>query len=327
MVPVDGDPTVAADYAAWDANSCSVAAANTVVTDINKVVDRLRPGLHDLRYVVVVGNDEVIPFGRVPDRSAEANEIEAGADIATRGQANAASSAMADGYVLSDNPYGDVDPTTIGADPLYVPQLAVGRLVETPSDITSTIDSYVGSNGVRTPNASFNAAYDWMLSTGQAVDAATSPRVPAGSATAQLNSTWTRQDAKNGLQLAAHGFVSINAHSNTSQSLSAADFTSGTTTPDVLSTADLPTDLSNGVVFTLGCHAGLNVADTYIANPDAQEQAALLDWSEAVLRNGGVFQGPTGYGIGEKSSLAYSGRLAVAVRRPTRRHARRSVRR
>ena len=44
----------------------------------------------------------------------------------------------------------------------------------------STIDSYTGSNGVRTPNASFNAAYDWMLSTGQAVDAATSPLVPAG---------------------------------------------------------------------------------------------------------------------------------------------------
>ena len=77
----------------------------------------------------------------------------------------------------------------------------------------------------------------------------------------------------------------------------------------MLSTADLPADLSNGVVFTLGCHAGLNVADTYIANPNLHEQAALLDWSEAVLRNGGVFQGPTGYGIGEKSSLAYSGRL------------------
>ena len=162
---------------------------------------------------------------------------------------------------------------------------------------------------MRTPNASFNAAYDWMLSTGQAVDAATSPLVPAGAASSQLNGSWNRQDAKDGMQLAAHGFVSINAHSNSSQSLSAADFASGTTTPDVLSTADLPSDLSNGVVFTLGCHAGLNVADTYVANPNPQEQAALLDWSEAVSRNGGVFQGPTGYGIGEKSSLAYSGRL------------------
>jgi hypothetical protein len=35
VVPVDGDPTVAADYTAWDASPCSVGAANTVVTDIN----------------------------------------------------------------------------------------------------------------------------------------------------------------------------------------------------------------------------------------------------------------------------------------------------
>ena len=229
VIPVDGDPTVAADYGAWDDSPCSVGAANTIVTDINRVVDRLRPGLNDLRYVVVVGNDEAIPFGRVPDRSAEANEIEAGSDIAVRGQANAASAAMAAGYVLSDNPYGDLDPATVGADPVYVPQLAVGRLVETPSDITTTIDSYTHSNGVRTPNASFNAAYDWMLSTGQAVDTATSALVPAGAASSQLNGSWNRQDAKDGMQLAAHGFVSINAHSNSSQSLSAADFASGTT--------------------------------------------------------------------------------------------------
>ena len=69
-----------------------------------------------------------------------------------------------------------------------------------------------------------------------------------------------------------------------------------------------PTGVVDGVIFTLGCHTALNVADTYIANPNAEEQAALLDWSQAVLRNGGVFQGPTGYGIGEKSSLAFSGR-------------------
>ena len=44
VIPVDGDPTVAADYAAWDDSPCSVGAANTIVTDINRVVDRLRPG-------------------------------------------------------------------------------------------------------------------------------------------------------------------------------------------------------------------------------------------------------------------------------------------
>jgi uncharacterized delta-60 repeat protein len=309
VLPIDGDPTVSGDYQAWDASPCSVQAANKIVTDTNKLVDRLRPGLNDLRYVVVVGSDEVVPFGRVADRSVTGNEASAGADAALRGIANAESAALSGGFVLSDNPYGDVNPSTFGATPFYVPQLAVGRLVETPTDITNAIDQYVSSNGVRTPTASFNAAYDWMKGAGQTVDSSLSPRVPAGAASTQFNDTWTRQDAKNGLQTAAHGFVSIDAHSNSSQVLSAADFASKTATPDVLSTADLPADLKNGVMLTLGCHAGLNLSDTYIANPNAGEQAALLDWSEAVLRNGGVFQGPTGYGIGDTQVLAYSGRL------------------
>jgi uncharacterized delta-60 repeat protein len=309
VLPIDGDSTVASDYQAWDNSPCSVKAANQIVADTNKVVDRLRGGLNDLRYVVVIGSDEVVPFGRVPDTSAKANEAGAGSDVVQRGNDNPTSASLSAGYIMSDNPYGDVDPSAFGATPFYVPQLAVGRLVETPTDITTAIDQYVSSGGVRTPTASYNAAYDWMTSTGQAVNSALSPRVPAGSATSQFNNTWTRQDAKNGLQTAAHGFVSINAHSNYSQQLPASEFTSKTATPDVLSTADLPADLQNGVLLTLGCHTGLNVSDTYIANPNSAEQATLLDWSEAVLRNGGVLQAPTGYGIGDTEVLAYSGRL------------------
>ena len=309
VVPIDGDATVRSDYQAWDANPCSVNAANKIVTDVNKLVDSLRTGLNDLRYVVIPGADEIVPFGRVPDRSAMANEASYGGDVAIRGKDNATSSSLSAGFLLSDNPYGDLNPFTFGATPLYVPQLAVGRLVETPADIMAGIDQYIASNGVRTPNASFNAAYDWMKATGQAVGAALDPRVPSGAASSNFSDTWTRQDAKTALQVAAHGFVSINAHSNFSETLPAADFTSETTTPNVLNTGDLPASMSDGVMLTLGCHTGLSVADTLIVNPNAQEQAALLDWSQAVLRNGGVFQGPTGYGIGDTEVLAYSSRL------------------
>ncbi|MEY2452234.1 MAG: hypothetical protein QOD92_1808, partial [Acidimicrobiaceae bacterium] len=309
VLPIEGDSAIAADYQAWDGSPCSVQAANKIVTDTNKMIDRLRVGLNDLRYVVIIGSDEVVPFGRVPDRSAKVNEAGAGGDVITRGAANAESASLSAGYILSDNPYGDVNPSTFGATPLYVPQLAVGRLVETPTDITNAIDQFVTSGGVRTPTASFNAAYDWMKAAGQAVDGVLGPRVPGGSATSQFGDTWTRQDAKNGLQQSAHGFVSINAHSNFSQQLSAADFASRTATPDVLSTADLPANLQNGVMLTLGCHMGLSVSDTYIANPNSAEQAALLDWSQAILRNGGLLQAPTGYGIGDTQVMAYSARL------------------
>ena len=54
---------------------------------------------------------------------------------------------------------------------------------------------------------------------------------------------------------------------------------------------------------------GLNLADTFVANPNPAEQAALHDWSQAILHNKGVLMAPTGYGLGEKTSLAYSARL------------------
>jgi hypothetical protein len=109
--------------------------------------------------------------------------------------------------------------------------------------------------------------------------------------------------------MAAHGFFSIDAHSDPSNVLSAADWSSRNPAPVPLTTADLPADLANGIGLTIGCHAGLNLSDTFVANPNPAEQAALLDWSQAILRNGGVLQAPTGYGLGEKTSLAYSARL------------------
>ena len=284
------------------------------MTEINKTVDDLRVGLRDLRHVVLVGSDDALPFGRVPDRTASFSEADAGLDFALRGTHNATTAALAESFVLSDNPYGDVSPSTLGADPVYLPQLAVGRLVETPADIMSAVDVYMTSHGIRTPTASFNAAYDWMLTAGQQVDAAVGPDVATRTTKldtdllAQAN-RWTKTDAAAGLEVAAHGFFSINAHSDPTQTLSSADWGSKTATPDLLTTSDLPDDLANGIGLTLGCHMGLNLADTFVANPNPAEQAALHDWSQAILHNKGVLMAPTGYGLGEKTSLAYSARL------------------
>ena len=111
----------------------------------------------------------------MPDRTASFSEADAGLDFALRGLHNPTTAALAESFVLSDNPYGDVSPSTLGADPVYLPQLAVGRLVETPADIMSAVDVYKTSHGIRTPTASFNAAYDWMLTAGQTVDARRRP--------------------------------------------------------------------------------------------------------------------------------------------------------
>jgi len=62
--------------------------------------------------------------------------------------------AVAAGYLLSDDPYGDPDPPALLGGYLYVPKLALGRLVETPADITSQVTAYIASNGLANPQTS-----------------------------------------------------------------------------------------------------------------------------------------------------------------------------
>jgi hypothetical protein len=49
--------------------------------------------------------------------------------------------------VLSDDPYATTDPIPYLQKQLFVPQLAVGRLVETQAQITGALDRFVAFGG------------------------------------------------------------------------------------------------------------------------------------------------------------------------------------
>jgi hypothetical protein len=305
VVPVDGDPTTAAAYTTWDASPCDTGLANAVVADINALVDRLRAGLPNLTNIVLVGDDTIIPFGRVEDYTSAFNENEFSED-AFNGIENAESSAALNGYLLSDNPYGDLAPTAYFDSQLYVPQLAVGRLVETPSDIAAQIDSFISANGVTDPASSFVTGYAPFDKGAEQISQILSSDVGAASASSQINETWDRSAAITGLTSAANGYVSLNAHYDIYRALPPSS--DGATNP--LSTADLPASLAGGVDFTIGCHAGLSVPDIYIADPTQAEQAELLDWPQAEMHNGAAsYAGNTGYGLGDTDTIAYSERM------------------
>src|SRR5207248_7211347 len=75
VLPVDGDANVRSAYSAWDANPCSVDAANTVVRSINNVVANYRPKYPNLKYVVLLGTDTALPMWRQQDLTATSPEI------------------------------------------------------------------------------------------------------------------------------------------------------------------------------------------------------------------------------------------------------------
>jgi hypothetical protein len=158
VLPVEGSnsglagyPDVAAAYSAWNADPCVPSLANGVVDQIGALVDGIRtgslPGVSahpQLKNIVLVGADDIVPMARLADTTRSGNEMQYAESFDVTSQYY---SALASSHFLSDDPYGDIDPVTWMDRRLYVPDVAIGRLVETPAEITTMIDQYLASNG------------------------------------------------------------------------------------------------------------------------------------------------------------------------------------
>ncbi|MGH9137524.1 MAG: hypothetical protein ACRD0G_10815 [Acidimicrobiales bacterium] len=308
MVPVEGDAAVAAAYAAWDADPCSVEAANQVVNRINDLVDDLRTtagGLPELRSIVLVGPDDALAQARVPDLAHLSNESEYGLDAAVgAAKDTAVSRALADGYVLTDDPYGDFDPRPWLNGQLYVPDVALGRLVESPAEIVDTLQRFVDFDGALDPQAAFVTGYDFMIDGATAMADALASAVPTDS---RIDNTWTSADALAGLNGDAAGIAALNAHYDHYRALPAEEFFAGGEADLVTTAASAPAPGS--ILFTMGCHSGLNIPDIGVVSPSPSQQARLLDWAQNAGQNGAIFAGNTGFGYGDTEAVAYSERL------------------
>lgn len=305
VVPVESDSTVdvSGAYADWDADPCSPTKANAVVGAINQVVDHVRGSYTGIRSIVLIGADDALPQGRIPDLTSVANEKEY-TDASFGGKDTATSRALADGLTLSDDPYGDFDPQTWLNGSLYVPDVALGRLVETPEKISEQLDQYTAANGILAPDTGEVYGYDFLVDGSQAVGSALSTKVATNTNTTD---SWTAADALGALNSPSDGFVAVNAHYNHFQALPADQFTAGGQA-DLLEAEDA-TPAAGSVLFTMGCHAGLNVPDIAVATPGPSDQKRLGDWAQLATGRSALFTGNTGFGYGDTDVVAYSERL------------------
>jgi hypothetical protein len=334
VIPVELDPGVAAAYQAWDSSPCSVVAANNVVVAINTLVDSLRGGAAGLRFMTIVGSDAAIPQGRIEDLASVSNEQ----DYATQARFgsprtdNPLSSALLNGYLLTDDGYYSFAPAPYLGQAVYPPSVAGGRLVETPADISAQLDEYdTQSNGGQLdPKTAFVSGYDFMNSgSSAAYSALTTSGTPAGGQVSAGSSTllndvtdptwWSATDALNGIQSVAKsggGYAAVYGHYNNYEGESAQGnynqpgdplFTEAELEGD-LKTAGL--NLDNTLLFTMGCHAGLNLPDVLVAGtPSASDATALRDWAQGISSLGGLYAANTGFGYADDAVLAYSARL------------------
>ena len=313
VVKVDTNTAVASAYDTWNADPCSIENANAVTRAISSLVLSYQKTYSGISSVTLVGGDEQVPMARVPDLTSSVNERTfATSDTGLGGADNPFTAAQKAGYLLSDDPYGTLQAVPWLGRSLYVPQLAVGRLVETPDQILGQLNQFAVAGGVVAPTSSLTTGYDFLSDGARAVDSALSISLlkAAGGAsptqTSLISDAWTKADllaALLPLHRPSPQIASINAHFDTSRALPAKGNTTGTQT-DLVTTADLtPGQLKNGLLFSMGCHAGLNVPQSYSGISGANGTA---DWPKALATQQALWVANTGYGLGDTATVALS---------------------
>ncbi|MDX6372182.1 MAG: hypothetical protein QOD98_1170, partial [Nocardioidaceae bacterium] len=309
---------VAARNAA-DANPCSVSKVNAVVKEISKIVEAKlgaagSPARSSVTSITLVGNDDLLPFARVPDTVQRENEATFEGEERLSQQPGGApcpavnpgvmdpcatplSAAAYDHDLLTDDPYGDFDPIPWLDRFLYVPDVALGRLVETPAQISAALDQYrdPAVDGELDLNTAVTAGYGAWSDGNQRIDDTLGAR---GMTTTHLTpDTWTKAELLD--ELFPTGgttpdVAAIDAHMDPSRLL--------TGNEETVDTGDYDFDrLTGRLLFTLGCHAGLNLPDTSLG-------AGADDWVER-LAGRAVYVGNTGYGYADGKVVGLTERL------------------
>jgi Tol biopolymer transport system component len=305
VIPVDANDAVLTALNARALDSCSPAKANDVVRAVGNLLDNPQIVTPSVKYIVVVGDDAAgIPFGRIPDNSAYANE-RGYASTFFGASNNQYLSTYGLGFLPTDDPLGDVNYSGKGT---YVPELAVGRLVEKPNQVLDQITQYIDRNGAINPTRALTTGYDFLKDGATKISAGFKTRLGTNNAQELINDSWSKDNLLAAMFPASNPPVldSINAHYDHFRALPA-DENAAQREEILYTTADLAGRSTSGrVIFTVGCHSVLPVSDFVFGN------VLNADWAQAYAQSGAVvYMGNTGYGLGDTAAVLYSEKLSL----------------
>lgn len=303
VIPIESIPGVPGAFGAWDGNPCDADLANEVVDLIVGFVQQTAVDNPSLRHVAIIGGDEQVPFARLEDEAIVANE----STYVEGFENNALYGAHFTRHYLSDAPFGDLDPVPWLDRHAYFRDLGVGRVVETPTDILGAIDAFQSNGGVLDPATAATAGYDFLTDGSLEVQSNLGGLTDiAGSSL--INETWSRSDLADTAYGASGGdaadVISPNAHYDHYRSLPAIGNLNQDET-DLFEVGEITAlgvdDLANRIIFTMGCHGGLQVDDTAGGIVDQP-----TDWAQVYGAKRAVYIGNTGYGYGDTATVALS---------------------
>jgi hypothetical protein len=307
VVDVSTDIRVVEANTQADLNTSCPYAKNLVAEAVEDIIDGYWE-LNPLEYVVIAGNDDVIPFFREPDHAMLANEKNYVPPVKNSTHSQ---SSLKLGYFLSQDRYGSAIELSLKESVLPLPALAVGRLVETPGEISRMLDAYAVTNGgvVNTPTSTLVTGYDFLedaalaiqseleAGTGNTADTLITPR----DVSPQDEASWNAQQLKDILLGQRHDLVFLAGHFSASSAL-AADYTSRLLTTDIQNSG---VDMENSIIFSAGCHAGYNIVNEH----DVPGVTREPDWAQVFASKGATLIAGTGYQYGDTDFIEYSERL------------------
>ena len=303
-----------------DQNLACPTAKNIVADEIKRVIDSYRAanmasGNTTLQYIVLAGSASVIPFFQVPDVAGLANEKEYVVPVKP---STASEAGLKVGLVQGQDGYGTQANISRGDHTFAVPDLAVGRLVDTANDISTIVDAYIATNGMVTPNSALVTGYDFVGDAAEAIKIETDAGTSAPSDTLIQGpglppsdpSAWSADDMRAKLFAGGHDLVVLSGHFSAGDLL-AADYRTSISASEVAASPVF----ANVVIFTLGCHGGYTIPSNDLlasASPDP-------DWAKAFLRQGAAgYIAATGYAYGDTELTEYGERLFVQLTKELR---------
>lgn len=142
------DATVISVPSSWydtaDENPCVVEEQNRLAGLIKGAIDDYRT--ENTRYVQLMGSLDIVPPYYLPDETQTGNEALFAADLLTA-PGTPLGVAIGQGYMLTDAYYVDAEPQPFNGRSLYVEDISISRLLETPEEIVARAKRYVAAGG------------------------------------------------------------------------------------------------------------------------------------------------------------------------------------
>jgi hypothetical protein len=319
VIPVDAFDDVRAAFLQLDTATADPERANDVVRLINAHVDAIL-GSHRaaLKSMVIVGADDILPMARVPDLTQTGNERTFAQELLNLAGANGGNDSLmgaaAAGDILSDDPYGAFTPTPFLGTYRYMPNVALGRLVESPEDMVKVITQFLtvtpgaDETGELVPTNKLVTGYDFLTGMAEAIRDSLNSQITSGQMQTLINDSWTLQDLEQKFTQASTvpDIISANGHYTPTLMLPALSSAINDVTQLFVPNEFEGVDLAKRILFEIGCHSGLNISD-FLANGGGTN---TTDWPQQALHNGVVAMvANTGFGIAIKEPVAFSSQL------------------